>query len=408
VDGFYGIYVLDLQTEGLALVPGMDVGDVGDPTWSPDGTRIAFEAAPGPNVEQWDIFTVRLDGSELTNLTNTPEESETWPAWSWIRDRIAFVRDGDSLYTIAADGTDERLVTADRPPLASPAWAPDGKAIAYSTDTGQVYVEWLDGRGAQVVVGALGEPAWQTVSDGGTIAPAPTATPSPSPEGAQDIGLGFPVCDVTSVAGTFAPGVDGTAFVATRTGDTGGCPPLDGATQVLAVDVTGDGLADTSYGPLECDQWCDAFAAPDVNRDGDDELLVRNIQFSIAGLKLFEVEAGDGGAAVGPVTVAPPGSATFGYQGFEAGTEPQFWLGGDAGNLDAIRCEPFEGGRALVSTTSFHPIEAPGDRDVTETWFVLEGFDLHVVDVREYAVPVNDDTQPFMQTDGCGANLPYP
>jgi hypothetical protein len=186
-------------------------------------------------------------------------------------------------------------------------------------------------------------------------------------------------------------------------GESGRCPPLDGATQVLALDVTGDGLADTSYEPLECDQWCNAFAAPDVDHDGDDELLIQNVQFSIKGLKLFEVESGDGGAGLGPVAVAQPGTAAF-----EGGTEPQLWLGGDEGNWDAIRCEPFESGRALVSTTSSHPVDAPGDRQVTETWFVLEGFELRVVDVREYTAPVNDDALPFLQTDGCGANFPYP
>ena len=175
--------------------------------------------------------------------------------------------------------------------------------------------------------------------------------------------------------GRFAdPNTPGIAFVATRTGDTGGCPDATGAFNVVAVDLEGDGLADTSYGPIGCESAaCVAWAAPDVDGDGTDELLVQNVAFSIAGLKLFEVQMGDGGASLGPVTVPPPGSAAFGSQGFEGGTEPQFWLGGDAGQRDAIRCEPFEGGRALVSTTSSHPIDAPGDVEVTETWFVLDG-----------------------------------
>ena len=65
----------------------------------------------------------------------------------------------------------------------------------------------------------------------------------------------------------FAPGVDGTAWVATKTGDLG-CPSLGDGMQVLAVDVSGDNVADTSVGPLECDPWCSAFAAPDVDGDG--------------------------------------------------------------------------------------------------------------------------------------------
>ena len=83
-------------------------------------------------------------------------------------------------------------------------------------------------------------------------------------------------------------------------------------------------------------------------------------------------------------------------------------LGGDAVQWDAIRCESFEGGRALVSTSSSYPIDAPGDVEVTETWFVLERYELRVVDVREYTAPANDDTQPYRETGGCRANLePY-
>jgi WD40-like Beta Propeller Repeat len=415
--GSAGINVLDVATGEARLIPGTDDMVYANPSWSPDGGTIAFEGAVSDRGSAgssfpWDIYSVRLDGSRLTNLTRTPDEGETFPAWSWTSDRIAFIRGhgpaGESLYTMAPDGTDEVLIFDALSDLDHPAWSPDGAFIAFSADTGQVYTILADGTGLEPVTGALGEPAWQAIPEGGTIPPAePTATPSPAP-GMQDIGLGFPVCDVTSVRGRFAPGIDGTAFVATRMGDTGGCPTAEGGLQVLAVDVDGDRLADTSYGPLECDQRCSAFAAPDVDGDGTDEPVIQNVEFSILGVALFEVQLGDGGASLGPVTVTPPGSAAFGYQGFEGGSEPQFWVGGDAGSADAIRCEAFEGRRALVSVTSHTPVDAPGDTEVTETWFVLEGFELRVVDVREFTWPVNDDVRPFLETGGCGADLdPY-
>ena len=103
----------------------------------------------------------------------------------------------------------------------------------------------------------------------------------------------------------FAPGVEGTAWVATKTGDVG-CPSLGDGMQVLAVDVSGDGVADTSFGPLECDPWCSAFAAPDVDGDETGELLIQNIQFTIAGLRLYDVRS-DPHPEVSPVTVASPG-----------------------------------------------------------------------------------------------------
>ncbi len=412
--GPFGIYVLDLRNGGFELVPGTDEISVGDPTWSPDGSRIAFEATD-TNPERWDIYSVRLDGAELTNLTNTPNESETWPTWSWAVDRVAFVRNGPAegtMLTMAADGTDQVTVYSGEFVPSSPTWSPDGTLLALALDTGQVYTVRADGSDLQPVTGALGEPAWQALPEGSTIPPIePTPTPSPGP-GQQDIGLGFPVCNVTSVTGRFAdPNTTGIAFVATRMGDAGGCPDATGAFNVVAVDFTQDGVVDVSSGPIVCENApCVAWAAPDVDGDGTDELLVQNVAFTIAGLKLFELgEVGVDGAPAPdgpflfPVTVAPPGTDAF-----ETGTEPQFWIGGDAGDADALRCEPHPAGRALVSTRSITPIDAPGDTQVTETWFVLEGAELLVVDVREFTWPVNDDVRPFLETGGCGADLdPY-
>lgn len=408
----FGIYVFDLVSGNAQLIPGTDEIDVGDPTWSPDGTRIAFEAWDGTQPERWDIYSVALDGSGLTNLTRTPDDSETWPAWSWEMDRIAFVRGGGApgLFTMAADGTDETLVTDELPALASPVWSPDGAMIAFSADTGQVYTISPGGTGLEPVTGALGEPSWQPLPDDATIPPVvPSPTPTPDPA-IRDIGLGFPVCDVTSVSGEFVAGERGTASVATRTGDVGGCPTYEGGLQVLAVDVTGDGLADASYGPLECDQACSAFAAPDVDGDGTDELLVQNIEFTVVGLHLFEIVPNGNEFALVPVTVEPPGDAALGFQGFDGSGLPQFWIGGDGFGSDALRCEPASGGRVLISTTAqMVPPDSPDAVwEVHETTFVLEGGALKVVDARDFTRPINDDLIPFLQTGGCGADLePY-
>ena len=48
------------------------------PTWSPDGTRIAFMAAD--NGVPWDIFTIKSDGTDLVNLTNNAAQ-DVFPYW---------------------------------------------------------------------------------------------------------------------------------------------------------------------------------------------------------------------------------------------------------------------------------------------------------------------------------------
>jgi hypothetical protein len=234
--------------------------------------------------------------------------------------------------------------------------------------------------------------------------PSPTPTASPTRVG-KDIGLGFPVCNVTSVRGEFAPGLGGKAYVATKAGDTA-CPDLGDGIQVLAVDVTGDELADASFGPLECEQWCTAYATPDVDGDGTDEVLVQNVEFSIVGLKLFEVQVGDGGAALGPVTVAPPGSPRG---GFDPGAEPQLWLGGDAFELDTLRCEDSPDGRVLVYTTATQDPPDTSDsvwRATATTFSLNDDFTASIVEVREFTEPVVPGPPSFQSGETlCGSNL---
>jgi hypothetical protein len=410
-DGPYGVYVLDVTTGDTQLVPGTEDMLTRNPTWSPSGNRLAFEGdvpeppddGPGVIRDGWDIYVVRPDGSELTNVTRTPDESEVEPAWSWETDRIAFIRGvprGLGLYAIAPDGSDETLVFDGLPNLASPAWSPDGTAIAFSADTGQVYTIPVSGGEPAAVPGALGEPAWQTIPEGAIVEQSPSV--SPSPREGEDIGLGFPVCNVTSVAGEFAPGVDGTAFVATKIGDTGDCRRSPAGFQVLAVDVSGDGLADASYGPLDCEEWCNVWAAPDVDGDGTDELLIQNIQFTINGLHLYDVRTDP--AAIVQVTVASPGDGDL----FPAGHPPQLWFGGDGFNSDSLGCSLVGGIHPVFisSTASQRPPES-GPWHVHETTFTLVGRQLEVVGARDYET--TGDLLPRPENGRiCGGALPLP
>ena len=49
-----------------------------DPTWSPDGSQIAFGSGRDGNLE---IYIMNADGSEQTNFTNTPDDNEFEPSW---------------------------------------------------------------------------------------------------------------------------------------------------------------------------------------------------------------------------------------------------------------------------------------------------------------------------------------
>lgn len=242
----------------------------------------------------------------------------------------------------------------------------------------------------------------------------PHISPTHSRQAISDVGLGFPVCNVTSVQGHFGDAhVVGTAYVATKRGDVGPCPNASEADNVVAVDVTGDGQADVSYGPIGCQGGCSAFAAPDIDGDGTDELLVQDVAFSIAGLRLFEVSGGDGPdagrAILSPVTVAPPGDPAG---GFEPGKQVRLWLGGDAFELDALRCESGPDGRVLVATTA----ESKPHDSVDAVWYAHEttfmlrhDARLDVVGTRDFEEPSTSDLPSFAtRSPPCGAALPYP
>jgi Tol biopolymer transport system component len=116
---------------GRSLIPAA-------PAWSPDGRTIVFSVVdisdPTAVDFQTDLFTVRADGTHLTQITRTPKLSEGAPDWSPGGQRLLYARarhDGgceQQVITSNPDGTVRRRVRAGC--LASmPAWAPNGRRI---------------------------------------------------------------------------------------------------------------------------------------------------------------------------------------------------------------------------------------------------------------------------------------
>jgi Tol biopolymer transport system component len=404
--GCDGIMVMRANGTGVrSVVPSGGNDCPGSPTWSADGTSLVFQ-------NDGELFVVRVDGTDLRNLTKTFEAYEANPAWSPDGDRIAFVRavDGDGsseIWTMSPTGANLTLVAGGKlSPLFSAAWSPDGQYLLIEHDEA-VFRARPDGSDFRRLFAGF-EPAWQPLPGGITeTTPTPTPVTSPDPEAARDIGLGFRVCNVTSVQGHFGDAQTvGTAYVATKRGDVGPCPNASEADNVVAVDVTGDGQADAVYGPIECEVVCTAFAVPDVDGDGTDELLVQDVAFSIAGLRLFKIGLADSPAIV-PVTVAPPGDPVAGY---EPGKKLRLWLGGDAFRLDALRCESGPDGRVLVATSAE---SRPHDSlDAVwyahETTFILrQDGALEVVGTRDFEEPTTSGSPSFATRGGlCGARLP--
>ena len=119
------------------------------PTLPPASGRIAFSSDRGEN---WDIYVMNADGSDVRRLTHNPA-TDGAPSWSPDGRRIAFHshRDGNwNIYVMNADGSDEEQLTDNEANDEHPNWSSDGQRIVFHSNRGgdyETYVMNADGSG---------------------------------------------------------------------------------------------------------------------------------------------------------------------------------------------------------------------------------------------------------------------
>ena len=146
-DGNPEIYVMDVDgnnARNLTNNPDKDF----QPSWSPDGKRIAFMSNRDGHVHAihgwptYEIYVMDADGGNLQNLTNNPND-DTSPSWSPDGKRIAFASwDGKfiefvvdfEIYVMDADGDNLQNLTNNPNDDRYPSWSPDGKRIVFSSE----------------------------------------------------------------------------------------------------------------------------------------------------------------------------------------------------------------------------------------------------------------------------------
>ena len=134
------------------------------PSWSPDGRRLAYFGGGGVRV-------INADGTGDVALSSQPAFQ---PAWSPDGSRIAFVTLSLRAITLVnPDGTGEVALTPAGTQDDSPTWSPDGSRIAFNTgsDESDVGVMNADGSGRVNLTNRPGfdlSPAWSP--DGSRLA----------------------------------------------------------------------------------------------------------------------------------------------------------------------------------------------------------------------------------------------
>jgi TolB protein len=133
--------VYDTATGGIEWLVGTEASER-ELTWSPDGRRAAF-VSRRDDLLGGDIFVADVAGFRLTNLRNltpridaSPEiEPQYTPSWSPDGTRIAFTSyrsGGPAIWVMDADGGNARALTSSGDHIdALPTWSPNGREIAF-------------------------------------------------------------------------------------------------------------------------------------------------------------------------------------------------------------------------------------------------------------------------------------
>ena len=164
-------------------------GDVGNPTFSHDGSTIAYWAwaSRTRTLAGGEIFTVKTDDPgtpvKLTSAASAGQDSD--PVYSPSGDTIAFSRDvgkGPRLYAMAADGSGQHALIDGQAKDRNPSYSPTEGQLAFRSDradargstgagTYRVWVATLTGAGSTMTLstpklllsssaGDQGAPAW--------------------------------------------------------------------------------------------------------------------------------------------------------------------------------------------------------------------------------------------------------
>lgn len=171
------VYIVSADGSGVDRVTSEPAAEF-DPSWAPDGTRVAYRHQTDVDWNATEIYVSGIDGTDAHDISHNEGPPDWGPTWSPDGSTIGWntVRSSASGFRLGlADPSGDGFRLVDPGIWVEyPAWSPDGTKIAFmsqtpeGTENYEIFVMNADGTHPMRLTDSAGADGWPTWSPDGT------------------------------------------------------------------------------------------------------------------------------------------------------------------------------------------------------------------------------------------------
>jgi TolB protein len=166
-------YLLNIKSGEIRTIEFIlsEVGEINAIDWSPLAKRFFFSFLTQTNA---DIYSAELNGTNVRNLTNTPEIYESSPVVSPNGNYVAYIETyvNENIMVMRTDGKDVRRIVKPDYKTIEPSWTPDSKYIIFRSNfegSPNIYIVKQDGSNLRNLSKGSGKDGKFSLSIDGTL-----------------------------------------------------------------------------------------------------------------------------------------------------------------------------------------------------------------------------------------------